>query len=195
MIAFAEKKKEEYSRDNITFVNENWHDIDIDERGYRGRFDLVFGHMTPAMDTTENIKKATDASKGYCALATFAKRTAPMADKFYDFIKTETPWKCDRKRISDIFAYLYDNGYFPKVLYYVRDDTQQFDEEGAVDFLVKRFELDNSFKADEETVEKIREFVGNNMEDGVFVNPVEAVIVTIVWSAKKTVENMPAYVR
>ena len=182
MIEFADLKKAEYGKEDITFVNESWHDIDIAKRGYEGRFNLVFGHMTPALDSVEDIEKATRASKGYCALATFAKRDAPVADRFLKFMETESHWHGDGK-VPEFFEYLYKQKRFPRVDYYLRDDTQKFDEDGAVEFLRDRYILDTLEEADEKTTEKIREFVRSEMQDGIFVNEVNAVIATMVWRA------------
>lgn len=184
MIAFAERKKEEYGKDNISFFNESWHDIDIRKKGYEKKFDLVFGHMTPALDTVEDIEKATGASCGFCALATFAKREAPVTDRFFEFIGA-TPHLHDENRIPEIFDYLYKQRLFPRVDYYLRDDTQEFNEAEAVEFLKGRMVLDTPDECGDGTLEKIREFVRMNMQDGRFVNVVNSVIVTLVWNVKE----------
>ena len=194
MIEFANLKKQEYGKKNITFVQESWHDIDIAERGYEKKFDLVFGHMTPAFDTVEDIEKATRASKGYCAMATFAKRDAPVADRFLEFMETESHWHGAGK-IPEFFEYLYMQNKFPQVNYYLRDDTQEFDEEGAVEFLRDRFVLDTLETADEATTEKIREFVRRESKDGIFVNVVNAVIATIVWKTEESEDGFDGYTR
>ena len=194
MIEFANLKKQQFGKENVTFAQESWHDIDIAQRGYGKRFDLVFGHMTPALDSVEDIEKADRASKGYCALATFAKRDAPMAEKFLEFMETESRWH-DEKKIPEIFEYLYLRKKFPQVDYYLRDDTQEFDEDGAVAFLRDRYILDAFEEADEETTEKIREFVRRESKDGIFVNEVKAVIVTICWKTEESENGFDGYTR
>ncbi len=194
MIEFADKKEEEFGKGNITFVNECWHDIDIRERGYENKFDLIFGHMTPAFDTTEDIEKANRASKGYCALATFAERKAPVADRFLKFMETESRWH-DENKIPAFFEYLYKTKKHPRVDYYLRDDTQEFDEEEAVKFLKDRYILDTAVEADARIEERIREFVRSEMRDGRFVNEVKALIVTLVWNAKGDTDGYSGYKR
>lgn len=194
MIEFADLKKAEYGKDNITFVNESWHDIDISERGYEKKFDLVFGHMTPALNSVEDLEKATGASKGYCALATFAKREAPVADRFLEFMNTESHWH-DERKLPEFFEYLYMQKKYPQVNYYLRDDTQKFDESDAVAFLRDRYILDTLEETDEETTEKIREFVRRESKDGVFVNEVNSVIVTVVWKAEDSENGFDGYTR
>jgi len=194
MIDYADKKKTEFGKENITFVNECWHDIDINERGYKKKFDLIFGHMTPAFDTVEDIEKATRASKGYCALATFAERRAPVGERFLEFMETETHWH-DENKIPMFFEYLYKAKKHPQVNYYRRDDTQEFDETGASTFLRDRYVLDTASEADEQVEEKIREFVMSEMKDGKFVNVVNAVIVTLVWQAEDNADGFEGYKR
>lgn len=194
MLEFAEAKKKEYGKANITFVNESWHDVDIRAAGYEKHFDLIFGHMTPAFESISDIEKANAASRGYCALATFAQREAPVAERFYDFMGTG-PDRWRENRIPGFFEYLYDNKYYPVVNYYLRDDTQQFDEEKAVHFLKDRYVLDSGAEPGEEVTERIREFVRSEMKDSIFVNEVHAVIVTMVWKVKEGQNGFEGYKR
>ena len=181
MIAFAERKKEEYGKDNICFLNESWHDIDIRKKGYEKKFDLVFGHMTPALADTYDLEKATQASRGYCAMAAFADRRAPLEDEFRRKMNIETSVQ-DNDKNAAFFEYLYRQKRFPEVNYYYRDDSQEFDGESAAMFLKNRYagEIEGD---DEDALIKIREFVSRNLKGGIFVNEVNATIVTLVWQA------------
>ena len=194
MIEFADKKKKEYGKENITFVNECWHDVDVKESGYEKKFDLIFGHMTPAFDTVEDIEKATRASKGYCVLATFAERQAPVAERFLKFMETESQWN-DAGKLPMFFEYLYKAKKYPQVSYYCRDDTQEFDEKGAVSFLRDRYVLDTAVEADERTEDKIRKFVRTELKNGKFVNVVNAVIVTLVWQGEDNADGFEGHKR
>lgn len=194
MIEFAKVKAKDHNKDNISFVTECWRDIDIKKNGYEKKFDLVFGHMTPALESTEDIEKATDASKGYCALATFAKRRTPVMQKLFEYLG-RAPKKTDDDRITNIFSHLYKTGRYPVVNYYLRDDTQELEQNDAVEFLKERCLLDGDFSADCRTIEKICEFVKNESTDGRFVNKAEAVIVTIVWKADNSESDFNGYKR
>ena len=194
MIEFAKKKKEEYGKDNISFVNECWHDMDIKEKGMEKKYDLIFGHMTPAFDTLEDIEKANRACRGYCALATFAKREAPVADEFLKYMKTESRWH-DENKIPVFFEHLYKNKNYPVVDYYYRDDTQEFCREDAVAFLKDRYILDTAAEADEKNVEKICDFVDAHMKNGIFVNEVNSLIVTLVWRTQEVENGFDSYKR
>ena len=194
MIGFARKKQKEYGKDNISFVTESWHDLDLRSKGYEDKFNLVFGHMTPALESVDDIEKATKASRGFCALATFAKREAPVTNEFLGFMGKDPVLHNDNK-ITEIFDHLYKQKHYPRVDYYIRDDTQDFDEEGAVEFLKSRMVLDASEEVDEDTIEKIREFVRMKIQDGRFVNVVNSIIVTIVWNAKEDTNGFDKYKR
>lgn len=196
MIEYAEKKRQEYGKENVSFKTECWQDTDINEQGYEKKFDLIFGHMTPAFETIQDIEKATQASKGFCALATFAERYAPVADRFFEYMGTEQKWKNENK-IPEMVEYLYKQKRFPRLDYYLRDDTQTFNEEGAVCFLKERYTLDSGKKADGALTGKIREFVRGEIRDELFVNEVHSTIVTIVWCCDDSLRDryLKSYVR
>ena len=50
MITIANQQAAQLKLDNARFHCLDWQTVDIDALGYRGRFDIVFAHMTPAVD-------------------------------------------------------------------------------------------------------------------------------------------------
>lgn len=62
---------------SIIVHRSTWQDIDLDEQGWRGAFDLVFASMTPGIDGPETLDKMIAACKpetGFCYLSAFAGR-------------------------------------------------------------------------------------------------------------------------
>lgn len=182
MIEFANEKKKKYGADNVSFEVLDWHEADIEEKGFDKVFDLIFGHMTPAIDSIEAVEKMNKACKGYCAMATFAKREARTRDELESFLGISNSWHKSEKA-GEIFKYLFENGFMPQVNYYDRDDLSVYEsEEGAFNYLKAEIFLDtNSY--DESFEKKIRDFIKSKTKDGVFKNEVYSTIITILWKA------------
>ncbi len=182
MIEFANEKKKEYDRDNIDFVTENWAEIDLDERGYRKKFDLIIGHMTPAIRNVSDIKKINEACRGYCAMATFVARNSDLMKKLYEFlgIKDKKP---DKGTIPEIFSYLYENEHMPEVTYYHRDDSKEIeDRQEAFEHLKNHIWAEpDDLPADLD--DKINRFLEKHYINGRLLNRVESTIVAIRWKA------------
>ena len=180
MIEFANEKKKEFKKENIEFINENFEDINVKSRGYEKKFDLIIGHMTPAIREVADIKKMNEACKGYCAMATFMDRKSDLNKELYEFLGIKDR-KTATEHIPDFFSYLYENGHMPKVTYYHRDDSKEF--QGKED----AFEhLKGQIWADPEDLppdldDKITEFLEKHYINGKLVNKVDSIIVAMTW--------------
>nr|NJM02874.1 class I SAM-dependent methyltransferase [Desulfobacula sp.] len=66
-------------RENLTLIREDWHSIDLAERGWKQRFDLVIAFMSPGVAGPEAFFKMMAASKKGCAVRGWAaKRNHPV---------------------------------------------------------------------------------------------------------------------
>ena len=93
----------------------DWEAIDIDEQGWRGAFDLVIAHMTPAIRRPETFLKMIDCSRDACLIAGWAgRRTNSVLSMLWKHIMGAE--MADRP--SDIifeFNLLYAMKYFPEL--------------------------------------------------------------------------------
>lgn len=98
---------------NITCVQATWQEIDLDARGWRGSFDLVFASMSPGVQNAAMLEKMMAASRDFCYYSSFA---GPR----WDVARVEL-WRrffgedlnSGRSEIVFPFMYLYTSGYRP----------------------------------------------------------------------------------
>ena len=178
MIEYAEQKKAVFHLENVSFVCEDWAEVDPAERGYEKQFDLVFGHMTPALQDLETLQKMIDCSRGWCAMASHERRSTPMQQELNRYLGiTDTYPK--REKITEFFGFLYQRGMCPVVQYYDRDDSRSMAPEEAIEFFKNN--LHGVDVITPEIEEKIRDFVWAQAIDGTVVHTVESKIVAMTW--------------
>ena len=66
MVELGEAHARECGLDNVTFMAEDFSSVDIEEMGWKKKFDLVFTSITPAIGTMKDLEKAIDICKSYC---------------------------------------------------------------------------------------------------------------------------------
>ena len=66
---------------NAEFDCVNWQDADIDALGYRGAFDVVFAHMTPAVCDFDTFEKLNACSCGVCLVEKPTRRSDVVLDE------------------------------------------------------------------------------------------------------------------
>ena len=116
MVEYAKKHCRENKIDveEMELINLPWEDIDVDELGWRDKFDIVFAAMSPVLSSYDSIKKLIAASKGgvFCSTHVFIQED--IMTKVYKEIKGE-----DYKEVKNRFIYLlnilYLDGYYPNV--------------------------------------------------------------------------------
>lgn len=78
------------ARANIETHALDWADADLDQHGWRGAFDLVWGIMTPAVGAPELLEKMDAASRGLCcAMVWGARRHDPLLTEAFALHGTE----------------------------------------------------------------------------------------------------------
>ena len=96
-------------------VEADWGEVDIETRGWKGAFDLVFASMTPGVQTPEAFLKLHRASRRACFFRGWAgRRTEPLFAELWRWIKGEpVPAMCGD--ISLAFNLLYAMGFSPSL--------------------------------------------------------------------------------
>ncbi len=102
---------------NTSFKNINWDEVNLDDYGWRKRFDLVTAINSPGIHNLITLEKMIEASKGYCFLSNFVDRS----DSIQDILRTEI-LKLDEGKfytntVYSIFNILWLTGYYPSIAY------------------------------------------------------------------------------
>jgi SAM-dependent methyltransferase len=179
MINIAKQKALDYKIQNIDFYCGDWHDLDIKKSGYLHKFDLVFAHMTPAIQSGDTFEKLSAASKGWCVLAKPIKRTDPVSDAIKELVGiSERRESCDEE-ILFAFEMLWRQGYLPQLEYEKQVWNMKKTLDEAYGLYVNRVKTYQDITLSEE--EKIRAYLKTLARDGFIYEDVETTIVTLFW--------------
>ncbi len=179
MIAAAEKRAESLCISNCSFKAIDWAAADIDEMGLRGRFDVVFAHMTPAICDYSTLDKMNSCSKGLCMLRKPTRRTNLVQDECYALAGLPGEKNLDKDLIN-IFTYAWGMGYEPRLYYNTETWHSEQDTEEFYLWISDRIRLRNGLGEKEaESIHKyLKELEGENgkvREETVTTN------VTVLW--------------
>jgi len=117
MLDYAVKNAEAANLTNILFRNLNWDEVNLEDYGWRKRFDLVTAINSPGIHDLITLEKMIEASKGYCFLSNFVDRT----DSVQDIIRTDILKLKEvifyNNTVYSILNILWLIGYYPSIAY------------------------------------------------------------------------------
>ncbi len=117
MLERFKKEIPESLRDQITLVCEDWQEIDIEQKGWAGQFDLVIAFMSPGVATPEAMFKMMACSKNGCAIRGWAaKRAHPILSELWAVIMGE-PLEDKPQSILYKINLLFSMGIFPDITF------------------------------------------------------------------------------
>ena len=162
---------------NARFSVCDWHSCGADE--YRGRYDLVFAHNTPAIGDFGSFMKLVSSSRKYCFMSRPARRT----DSVFDRVREIAGIPADgADTIPLIFEILWEIGASPEFRY---DRTVWTDERSVGDAAVWYLgRLRGQYEIDDPTERKIRGFLSDIASDGKVREVTETTVVSIFWTVE-----------
>lgn len=177
MIEYANINKMKFNIDNVSFLCNNWHDMDIKEANLYKKFDLVFASMTPAIGSAVTFEKLIDASKKYCVLRCGLNRS----DFIYDKLREELNIENNKDNLNFLYALnmIYLKGYLPRVFY--EEKTWAYEEtlEKSYNVYTKKIKSIKSIEKKEE--EKIKKLLYKMSKDGCVKEEIKSTIATIIF--------------
>nr|WP_319493906.1 class I SAM-dependent methyltransferase [uncultured Desulfobacter sp.] len=119
----------EHLNSKITLVQEDWHQLDIRQRGWENAFDLVLAFMSPAVASPEAFLKMMECAAKGCAIRGWAARRQP--DVFKDLWAMIMNGPLDDKPQSILYKInlLFSMGLYPDVYF----DAVEWDQMIAVE--------------------------------------------------------------
>lgn len=180
MLDYAVKNAEAENLSNVSFKNLDWDKVDLEEYGWRKRFDLITAINSPAIHDQRTLEKMIAASKGYCFLSNFVERT----DSVQDIIRTKV-LKLEGKRfynnvIYNIFNILWLLGYYPSIAYVDTDQEHVRSVEEACLYYDTLFETDN--ESDDGKKNLIRSYLDEVSINGFVLEKVRTKTAWTYWS-------------
>ena len=183
MLDILEKQAKEENLDNLTTLKCNWVDLSLEKMAWENRFDLVFASMSPAIHNFETLEKMCQASRGFCYLSAWVKRTNKIEDALLASIgggKKKSGILEDK--IYYAFNILWNLGYQPEVTYSQRKWSGYESTKDAYENYISKLSILS------EITENDREAISKKLEefdvDGRVLEETEAVVGSIIWKVR-----------
>lgn len=179
MIELARKLAEERQLSNVQFFAGDWSSWNIEQAGFKGRFDLVFAHMSPAVCDYQTLNQMNGCAKGHCFLVKPSRRRDSIQDAAFEKIGITGQKNQYDDTISNTFIYLWHKGYRPDISY--RDEVweKKMTEEEMCAWCVNRAKLQTEISTEQE--EEICRYIREKSVDGTIKETTTTTIVTIYW--------------
>lgn len=114
--------------ENITILSDDWHELDIDARGWEKNFDLVVAFMSPGVAGPESFYKMMRCAKKGCAIRGWAaKRNHPILSVLWEKIMGP-PLEDKPQSILFKINLLFSMGIFPEITF----DTIEWEQNVTV---------------------------------------------------------------
>ena len=179
MLEIAERKSREYSAGNVNYMLDDWHELDLKEKGLYKEFDLVFAHMTPAVQSSDSFKKLAQASKGWCVLSKPTRRTDPVSDAVKALAGIREKRESSDDDIVYAFELLWRQGVNPCFAYEQQHWHLEKTLEQAYALYINRVKTYRDLSPDEEA--NLEEYLQSIAENGLITEDIETTITTIYW--------------
>lgn len=167
---------------HINPVECSWWSADIDELGFRNKFDLVIASMTPAIKDVDTFDRMTACSKKYCYYSNFIRNNLDKIprDIYVRILGVAPEQNLLTTGLLYPFMYLYTLGYHPIIKFDCRSDHREQDwseaAEKAMDYLQINLDLSDEIR------EKTRDFYKSASIRGRFISDSVKYIGMMVWS-------------
>ncbi|MBO5460419.1 MAG: methyltransferase domain-containing protein [Ruminococcus sp.] len=187
MVELGQKRAEECGVENVTFIAEDFAEMDVKALGWEKKFDLVFASITPALGTMESLEKSMDICKGYC----FNSCTIKWEDELEKQIKKnvlgieEGSGKTSfGKWFYSLLNILWIKGYLPETSYYKNDKEERIKADASLATYYAR-SLSRDLTVSEEMAEQIEKYLIKIAdEDGYVIRKYERWQGWILWDVR-----------
>lgn len=179
MIKIAERKALDEQIQNVEFHCLDWKEFDIGPSGYEKQFDLVFAHMTPAVQSADTFLKLLTASRGWCALSKPTRRTDPVSDKVKELIGIQERRESSDQDILYAFELLWQQGINPHLEYEKTQWDMRKTLEEAYGLYINRMKTYRNLTIAEE--QRAKQYLQSLARDGAICEKVDTTITTMYW--------------
>ncbi len=181
-LAFAADNAIQAGVTNLRLVKGDWEQLDLGERQWENRFDLVFAAMCPGIGSRAALEKMTLASRGYCLISLFASREDPLRSQLAAACGL-TGNQPDHKGLGVYCAFnlLWLLGYYPEIRLEETCWQHEFSLEEAVRHYGAMLSGPDGLSADRR--ETLAALLAAQARDGRITETVSARIAWIGWQA------------
>ncbi|WP_347489061.1 methyltransferase domain-containing protein [Desulfoscipio sp. XC116] len=179
MIEAANRRAADLHVGNVRFDIVDWHKFDIKKEAFKRKFDLVFAHMTPAIQSYETFRKFSDCSRGWCAIVKPVKRSDTVYDEILKITGISGKFQLGDSDILNAFALLFMEERYPMIEYNHKCfESKQPLEKGA-NIYINRIKSMHDLAPEQET--KIRDYLHSIAQDGLINAVMDTKTATLYW--------------
>lgn len=172
---------EEKGLANVRYINKEWEEMDPQQDGLSGRFDLVFASLTPGIKDVETLEKMCLCSRGWCFLCDFAgRRRFPGHEELWSLIFNEK-MPLPGHDIFYPFNYLYLKGYIPSFQAWIDIRDREMPSEEAIASFEQYFQRYAALTP--EIKRTIRRYVEEKSAAGIYQEIYRVRLGMILWQA------------
>jgi SAM-dependent methyltransferase len=180
MIQKGKEKLEKEKISNITLSCIDWSKTDLTQLGFKGRFDLVFAHTTPAICDAVTFEKMNEASRHFCAISNPGKMNEPVLQKIQKLVGLDCePEDCEAYRIYALDM-LFQMGYLPKLAYEPQIWPMNQPYENACSYYLGRVAAMGKHLTPNDTA-KVRDYLDSIAKDGRVIDEIDTIVTTLYW--------------
>ncbi len=180
MIQAAEQRSQALGLTNTDFQCINWREADIDALGFRGAFDIVFAHMTPAICGYDTFQKMCACSRNLCMLEKPTRRTNKIMDEAFRLVGIQRDAQQYQGEVPQIFTYLWYHDCCPRLFYRNETWTPRKTTEDMIAWCTDRALLEKELSPEERTL--IRDYVTAQAQEGMVQEYTTTTRVTMIWT-------------
>ncbi|HOW15566.1 class I SAM-dependent methyltransferase [Methanosarcina sp.] len=163
----------------IDIIECSWWTADIDELGFRNKFDLVIASMTPGIRDVDNFDTMMKCSKKLCYYSNFLRREE---DKAYRDIRSSIVGENSGNNMNGIiypFMYLYLSGYRPSLRINHSEWKEELNWKEAAEQAMEFIGRGRDF--DDETKQKIMDYYQKASPEGIYRSESDVYTGMMVW--------------
>jgi SAM-dependent methyltransferase len=179
MIERGKEKLASEKISNVTLSCMDWSKVDLAEKGFKERFDLVFAHTTPAICNVSTIEKMNAASKRFCVISNPSKMVEPVLEQVHKIAGLDDgKGDCGDTRIY-IIDMLFHMGYFPNLAYEQQVWPMNQSYEDACSYYIGRTMMAKQLSSGE--ISEIKQYLASITTNGRVLDKIDTTITTIYW--------------
>lgn len=175
MIELAKDLAAKTGISNAEFYQCDWYKCDGSD--YKGKYDVVFAHTTPAVADYDTFMKMAEAAKKYCFICKPTRRTDMVLDKLSEMAGRKPHGSDDS--IAYMFDILWEMGFEPEITYEKTTWCNEKDLETAKPWYLGR--LKSFGTLDEGKEQEIIRYLEDIAVEGQVSETINTTLVSISW--------------
>lgn len=179
MIEYAQKRAEEYGKQNVEFRCDDWSKIDIKKEGLYQKFDLIMACMTPAICDYNTFMKFFNCGKNAGIYCGGTQRKDTVADEIEKILGIKKYVKESEQCFLYIFNILWENGYYPTIEYVEQGWDSEMELDKALNVYLNKSKA--KYNVNQEQEEKIVKYLNDISQNGVIYERIDTVKAIMYW--------------